>query len=306
MKQLHLNHLQTGVTLLLAIYNQPPSYRYRLCAGFGQFFTNISSRELIQLLLAFSPFSRPILHRPKRRPLVPPLHLRDILLRDKSALFSSCSICLEPLLDGQRLLVLPCGHIYHCACIDLLIRFNVTSSSQPDILCPTCGEKWPVRWITSKKTPRKKIIRSTNPLTPPRLETMNEFIQRRNGNGTTPTLFRTEDPPMPILRYIEDDINNVSFCPFEIQQPLIEYITKLHGIPQPPARRSDNYPFLRRDPLTESSIVGWAATIDCGKPIGHDPPFPRIVFGQHDEDAPPMVPPTYVASSVRLFPISCI
>ena len=41
-----------------------------------------------------------------------------------------CCICLSAYEDGAELRELPCGHHFHCACIDKWLHINAT--------CPLC------------------------------------------------------------------------------------------------------------------------------------------------------------------------
>lgn len=47
---------------------------------------------------------------------------------------TSCSVCLEQFAIGESLRTLPCGHFYHCACID---KWLVECSRQ----CPLCNRE---------------------------------------------------------------------------------------------------------------------------------------------------------------------
>ncbi|URE06637.1 E3 ubiquitin-protein ligase [Musa troglodytarum] len=47
-----------------------------------------------------------------------------------SAEDAECCICLSPYDDGVELRGLPCGHHFHCSCIDKWLRINAT--------CPLC------------------------------------------------------------------------------------------------------------------------------------------------------------------------
>ncbi|MCO5611905.1 hypothetical protein L7F22_066164 [Adiantum nelumboides] len=52
---------------------------------------------------------------------------KDRLLSAENA---ECCICLSAYEDGVELRELPCGHHFHCACIDKWLRINAT--------CPLC------------------------------------------------------------------------------------------------------------------------------------------------------------------------
>ena len=44
---------------------------------------------------------------------------------------TECGVCLEAFAEGDRLRRLPCGHAYHCACVD-------TAWFATHNTCPTC------------------------------------------------------------------------------------------------------------------------------------------------------------------------
>ncbi|KAL3282983.1 hypothetical protein HHI36_006141 [Cryptolaemus montrouzieri] len=74
--------------------------------------------------------------RRQRRHRLPPSSLNKIPIRkfQKGDPYETCAICLDDFIEGEKLRVLPCNHVYHSKCIDPWLTKNRR-------VCPICKRK---------------------------------------------------------------------------------------------------------------------------------------------------------------------
>ena len=64
-----------------------------------------------------------------------PLRIRKVTSEDELQLHNECSICLDPYVKKQNIILLPCNHVFHSKCIKEWIAKNEECPT-----CPNCRE----------------------------------------------------------------------------------------------------------------------------------------------------------------------
>lgn len=77
-----------------------------------------------------------------------------------------CAICLDAFVPGQRVIALPCGHVYHRACGELFLK---SSACLRRAMCPCCRQPL----FTDKEL--KRLQDAATPLATPLAPGMEHF-----------------------------------------------------------------------------------------------------------------------------------